>query len=164
MPGIAACRLRLIGVGLAVLMALAAPLMPAGGAVNARLDPDEAGDAGPFVTSASVGGVSLTGFHCGIVSDAGWPAFAADPDDIETRPTIGLELIPDAGGYPQFTGSGRAALDEMSADLKNPLSARLSRIIVGRDGASLNDGGLMEEVSLIEASMSVADLIGRCHP
>jgi hypothetical protein len=164
MPGIAAGRLRLICAVLAVMMVLAAPLMPAGGAVNARLNPDEAGDDAPFVTGISVGEVSLTGFHCSIISDQGWAEFAADPGDIETLPTIGLELVPDNGGHPQFTGAGRAALDEMPAEVKNPLSTRLSRIIVGRDSASLNDGGEMQDVSLPEASMSVADLIGSCHP
>ncbi len=162
MPSNAGSRVQLICACFVVVVALPAPLMLARAAINARLNPDEARDAAPFVYSMPEGEVSLTGFHCGSISEDSAAAFAADPDDSASPPTIGLELVLDADSQ---SSPGRAGTQDLvAADVKNPLSARLSRIIVGDAAPSLSDGGTLEEVSLPEASMSVADLIGRCRP
>ena len=142
-----------------------APVNLAEAALNPRLNPDGAREAAPLVYGIPEGEVSLIGFQCDITSEESAAAFAADPDDSETPPTVGLELVLDTGGFSGLAASGHAGREEISAfETKNPLSARLSRIIVGRGNSSLNDGAVLEEVSLPEASMSVADLIERCRP
>ncbi len=158
MPYGAESRSQRIRFALAVFGAIV-PGLTVQAAINAGLNPDEARDAAPFVYSMPEGEVSLTGFHCGNINAPSTAAFAIDPNDIETPPTIGLELVLD-GSLPSAGLASHAAPDE---EIRNPLSARLSRIIV-EDGSSLVDGGGTEEVSLPEASMSVADLVDRCRP
>ena len=133
----------------------------AGAAIDARLNPDEARGAAAFIYAMPEGEASLTGFHCGLIN-APSTAFA-DPDDSEMPQTVGLELFSD-GGLPPLPASGHTASDDGLGEIRNPLSARLNRIIVEDGAFSLMDGGAMEEVSLPEASMSVADLVDRCHP
>ncbi len=146
------------------ILAAIVPGLPVKAAINAALDPEATRDAAPFVFTMPEGAVSLTGFHCSIIESEEAAAFAADPDYSETPPTIGLELFVDAAGLTPLS-SGRGGHDEpLSDDMKSPLSARLSRIIVGGDVFSLTESAVLEEVSLPEASMSVADLVGRCHP
>lgn len=163
MPLTVVSRSQRACIAFAILTAIV-PGLPLEAAINAALDPEAARDAAPFVYTMPEGEVSLTGFHCSIIESEEAAAFAADPDYGETPPTIGLELFVDAGGLTP-TSTGRSGHGEpLSDDVKSPLSARLSRIIVGGDVISLSDGGVLEEVSLPEASMSVADLVGRCHP
>jgi hypothetical protein len=165
MPKTAGNWPQLAFVFLAAMLALAAPGKPAEAAVNARLGPDEASDTAPFVYTMPEGAISLTGFHCGLISQDDAAAFSADPDYSETPPTIGLEFVLDAGGVPPLTGTSRSSLDEGSAvEMKTPLSARLNRLLITGAASSITDGSVMEDEFLPEASMSVADLVGRCHP
>jgi hypothetical protein len=145
---------------LACVLFLGAAMAAAGGGVEAATDAapnnDEARIASAFMARLTGAGVSLTGFHCGNIAAAEDSAAEfADPDYGEAPLTVGLELFPDA--------AVGAADDGAPAEWNGPLSARLKRIMVEGDGASLTDGA-MEEVSLSEASMSVADLIDRCRP
>jgi hypothetical protein len=146
---------------LAVVIVLGSGLT-AWAAIDARLNPDEARGAAAFIYSMPEGEVSLTGFHCGIINTPSTAAFA-DPDDSDMPATVGLELFSD-GGPPPLAASGHAGSDDGLGEVRNPLSARLNRIIVEDGAFSMMDGGAMEEVSLPEASMSVADLVDRCHP
>jgi hypothetical protein len=165
MPSNTGSRLQRVCACFVVMVGPLAPLNLAEAALNPRLNPDGAREAAPLVYGIPEGEVSLTGFQCDIISEEDAAAFAADPDDSETPPTVGLELVLDTGGFSALAASGHAGRDDISsAEMKNPLSARLSRIIVGHGSASLNDGGVLEEVSLPEASMSVADLLERCRP
>ena len=165
MPSNAGSRLQCVCACFVMMVAPPAPLNFAEAAVNASLNPDGAREAAPLVYGIPEGEVSLTGFQCDVTSEENAAAFAADPDDSETPPTVGLELVLGTDSLSTLAASGHAGRDDISAaETKNPLSARLSRIIVGHGGASLNDGSVLEEVSLPEASMSVADLIKRCRP
>lgn len=162
LPNIAGYRSQFAFICLAAMLGLAAP---AAAAIDARLGPDDAGDAAPLVYTVPDGAVSLAGFHCGLIRAEEAAAFADDPDYSETPPTIGLEFVLDAGGVPPLTSTVRSGFEESPvAEMKTPLSARLKRILVEGNGPSLNDSAAMEDVFLPEASMSVADLIGRCHP
>ena len=166
MPQFAVSRSQPLAIAIAVLVAYLAAGLTVQAAVNPALDPDAAREAAaPFVYALPEGAVSLTGFHCAISEHPEAEAFALEPDYSETPPTVGLELFVDASGHAPLSASARAGFEEtVGADIKSPLSARLSRMIVGGDAASLVDGSALEEVSLPEASMSVADLLGRCRP
>lgn len=163
MPLTAVSRSRYCGIVFAILASLA-PGLPLQAAVNAAIDPDAARESAPFVYTKPGGVVSLTGFHCSIAEDAAesW-AFVEDPEYSETPVTIGLEFLVDAGGPSPLATSIRHD-EPLSGDMRSPLSATLRRIMVEGDAASLVDDGALEEVSLPEASMSVAGLAGRCRP
>ena len=165
MPRNTGSRLQVAFVCFAIV-AFAASRMLAMAAAKASLSPDEAREAASFVLSMAVGDVSLTGFHCSVINASGAAeAFNEDPDDMETPPTIGLEFVFDAGGASSHAGAGRAGLEDgQASEMRTPLSARLNRVIIQGGGFSLTDGGGVEDVSLPEASMSVADIVDRCHP
>jgi hypothetical protein len=162
MPQRAVSRSRYCGIVFAIVAALA-PGVPLHAAVNAAIDPDAARESAPFVYAKPGGVVSLTGFHCSITEDAEAWAFADDPEYTETPPTIGLEFLADASGLAPMSASMRHD-EPLSGDMRSPLSATLRRMMIEGDITSLIDDGAVEEVSLPEASMSVAGLAGRCRP
>jgi hypothetical protein len=149
---------------LAASFALMAP-GPARAASSALLNAEQAREAATFVYDVPAGGISLTGFHCGGASMPDMAAFTADPDYEEASYTVGLEFGIDAIGAQPMAQAGAAMTEEASAaELRSPLSARLSRIIVEGGAPSLIDSRAMEVVSLPEASKSVADLMDVCMP
>ena len=149
---------------LAASLALVVP-GSARAASNAVLNAEQAREAATFVYDVPEGGISLTGFHCGGVGAPNAAAFTADLDYEEAAYTIGLESGIDSGGASQAGLAGAALTEEASVlELRSPLSARLSRIIVEGGAPSLIDGRVMEDVSLPEASKSVAELMDICMP
>jgi hypothetical protein len=128
------------------------------------LNAEQAREAATSVYDVPEGAISLTGFHCGAVGAASTAAFTADPDYEEAAYTVGLDFGLDAGGIPVAQAGSLMTEEASAAELKSPMSARLSRIIVEGGVPSLIDGRVMEEVSLPEASKSVADLMDVCMP
>lgn len=164
MPGRVGSRPRLAWFGFAAILALVAPGQAVKAASSAGLDTEEARDVATFAQDAPGSGISLTGFHCGGVAAPSPAAFTADPDYEEASYTVGLEFGFD-DGVPSMGQDSAALKEEASAgEPRSPLSARLSRIIVEGGAPSLTDIRVMEDVSLPEASKSVADLMVICLP
>ena len=160
MPPKGVCRSPFVCFCFAAILALCAPGSAVEAASSAALDPEQAREAALSIDSMPESEVSLTGFHCGGAAEQASAAFAADPDYSETPSTIGLEFAFEDGGMP--VSGGRVSGEE--GDVRSPLSARLSRISLEGGTPSLMDVRQMEEVSLPEASMSVADMMDICLP
>jgi hypothetical protein len=164
MPDSAGSWPNLVRFYLALSLAIAAVGLSVQAASDARPWPEQA-DHSIQVLFAPRGGVSLTGFGCDSITAPSSRIFAADPDYSETPFTVGLESVLEETGAPSAQFSERTDLDGASAaDVRTPLSARLSTVILQSEISALRGDGTMEDVFVPEASMSVADLMALCVP
>lgn len=153
-------------------LTVAVPASRVQAAANAMLDAEETNAAASLTTEIAGYAVSLSGFHCGAIAMAraaeeefSEPDYIEMPLKVGLEITIGVEFLNDVVGATPRAGGNRPGQDDGPAgEAIGPLSARLKRIMVEDGGQSLTDSGAMEDVSLSEASMSVADLVGRCLP
>jgi hypothetical protein len=165
MPDCAGVRTHTARFCLAIIMGLAVSGQTVQAAGDPQAWPEQDGTPPPHLYRDTQNDVTLTGFHCGVISSPSPAVFTADPEYRETSATIGLEMFLEEASAPPQASSDRVEIDDVSGgEMRTPLSARLSRIIVQEELTAQPDDTAMEDVFVPEASMSVADLVALCMP
>jgi hypothetical protein len=164
MPDSRVRRTIIVRICLAIVLAFMLPGRDGRAASNAQSSPEQDSVSTERLFSPLHSTTTLTGFHCDAVSTPSQSAFAADPDYREAPFTVGVEMVLEevsALGAPPATGQ----MDDASAaDVRTPLSAKVSRMLTHQEMPAGPGEGGMEDVFLPEASMAIADLVALCTP